>query len=84
MNTETTIRTPYNQMPMLLTLKSIDRKMYRDQYCLECGHPFMSISDKYISIIDGSTPIDMLRENERVIESRCRYHYCKQYYRIEV
>lgn len=84
MNIDTKIRTPYNQMPIFLALKSIDRKMYRNQYCLECGHPFMSISDKYVSIIDGGTPIDLLRENERVLEARCRYHYCKQYFRIEV
>lgn len=83
-NATTRQMTPYNQMPMLLTLKSIARKVYRDQYCLECGHPFMAISDKYVSIIDGTTPTDMLRSDERVIEARCRYHYCKQYYRIEV
>lgn len=84
MNPAATIRTPYNQMPIALTLKSTDRKMYRDQYCLECGHPFMSISDKYVSIHDGGVPIDTLREDERVIEARCKFHYCKQYYRIEV
>ncbi len=80
----TTIRTPYNQMPFSLVLKSIDRKLYRDQYCIECGHPFMAISDKYVSMYDGNIPVDKLREGERIIEARCRHHYCKQYYRIEV
>lgn len=82
----TTISTkiPYNQLPFLLTLKSIDRKVFRDQFCIECGHPFMAISDKYISLIDATTPIEMLRSDDRVIEARCRFHYCKQYYRIEV
>lgn len=80
----TTIRTPYHQMPIALTYRSIDRKMYRDQFCIECGHPFMSISDKYVSIHDGGVPIDKLREDERILEARCSYHYCKQYYRIEV
>lgn len=79
-----TVRTPYNQLPIALTLKSIDRKLYRDQFCIECGHPFMAISDKYIAIHDGGVPIDMLREDDRVIEARCKHHYCKQYYRIEV
>jgi hypothetical protein len=79
-----TIRTPYNQMPIALTYKSIDRKLYRDQYCIECGHPFMAISDKYVAIQDGGIPIDMLRGSERVLEARCSHHYCKQYYRVEV
>lgn len=80
----TTIRTPYHQMPIALAYRSIDRKLYRDQFCLECGHPFMAISDKFVAIQDGGIPIDMLRENERVLEARCRFHACKQYYRIEV
>lgn len=78
------VRTPYNEMPIALSYVSIDRKLYRDQYCLECGHPFMAISDKYVSIQDGGIAIDMLREDERVLEARCRYHNCKQHYRISV
>jgi hypothetical protein len=77
-------RTPYNQLPITLVLKSIDRKLYRDQFCIECGHPFIAISDKYITIQDGSTPIETLRTEQRVQEARCSYHYCKQYYRVEV
>lgn len=77
-------RTPYNELPIALTYVSIDRKLYRDQFCIECGHAFMAISDKYISIQDGGIAIDMLREDERVIEARCRYHPCKQHYRISV
>lgn len=85
MDISTTIRTPYHQLPIALVLKAIDRKLYRDQYCLECGHPFMSISDKFVSIHDGGVPIDQLRtESKGVIEARCKYHYCKQYYRVEV
>lgn len=80
----TTIRTPYNQMPISLVLKSTNRKLYRDQYCLECGHPFMAISDKYVAIYDGNIPVDKLREGERIMEARCRFHPCKQYYRVEV
>lgn len=78
------VRTPYNQMPIALIYRSIDRKMYRDQFCIECGHPFMAISDKYVSIQDGGMAVDILREDNRVLEARCKNHYCKQYYRVDV
>lgn len=78
------VRTPHHQMPIALGYISIDRKLYRDQFCIECGHPFMSISDKYYSIHDGGIPIDMLRASERVLEARCKNHYCKQFFRIFV
>ena len=78
------IRTPYSQMPIALIYRSIDRKLYRDQFCFECGHPFMAISDKFYSIQDGGIPVDKLRENEKVIEARCKYHPCKQFYRVWV
>ena len=84
MNLDAFVRTPYNQLHINLVYRSIDRKLYRDQYCLECGHPFMAISDKYVSIIDATIPTDMLRETERVLEARCRYHQCKQYYKVYV
>ena len=58
--------------------------MYRDQYCNECGHPFMAISDKVVTIYDGNIPVDLLRIDQRVIEARCKRHECKQYYRVEV
>lgn len=79
-----TARTPYNELPIALTYVAIDRKTYRDQYCIECGHPFIAISDKYIAISDGGTPIDQLRDENRVLEARCKNHYCKQYYRVNV
>jgi hypothetical protein len=78
------IRTPYHQMHISLVYRSIDRKLFRDQYCIECGHPFMAISDKYVAILDSTTPTETLRENERVIETRCKFHTCKQYYKVFV
>lgn len=84
MNPNATIRTPYHQLAISLTLKSIDRKLYRDQYCMECGRPFMAISDKFVAIYDGAAPIDTLRSDTKIIEARCKNHACKQYYRIEV
>lgn len=79
-----TSRTPYNQLAIGLAYISIDRKLYRDQFCIECGHPFIAISDKFISIHDGGIPIDFLRSENRVLEARCRHNYCKQYFRIAV
>lgn len=84
MNNNTLIRTPYNQMPITMALKSTDRKTYRDLHCLECGRPFIAISDKFISIIDAAFPVQMARPVERVIEARCGNHYCKQYYHVYV
>lgn len=84
MHQDTRIRTPYNQLPISMVLKSIDRKVYRDQYCVECGHPFMSISDKYVQIYDTAIPIEKLRTAERVISARCNFHFCKQFYRVEL
>lgn len=84
MNVSITIRTPYHQLPINLGYYSIDRKVYRDQFCIECGHPFMSISDKYMTITDGNTPVEYMRRNDRVLEARCKNHYCKQYFRVTV
>lgn len=71
-------------MPITLGYFSIDRKLYRNQYCLECGHPFMAISDKYATITDGNISVDVLRKGDKLIETRCKYHYCKQYYNVLV
>ena len=84
MNVDTLIRTPYNTLPITMALKSIDRKVYRDLYCIECGRPFIAISDKFISIIDAAFPVQMARGGERVIEARCSNHRCKQYFHVYV
>jgi len=84
MKVDKLIRTPYNTMPITVSLKSMDRKVYRDQYCWECGRAFVAISDKFISIIDAAFPVQMARGHERVIEARCGNHYCKQYYHMYV
>ena len=84
MNINTPIRTPYNTIPMTLVLKSVDRKAYRDIHCMECGRPFIAISDKFVSIIDAAFPVQMARGGEKVIEARCSNHYCKQYFHVYV
>lgn len=84
MNRDATFRTPLHVEPITLALKSIDRKVWRDQYCIECGSPFIAISDKFITIIDAAFPIQMMRGGERLLEARCKNHNCKQYYRVYV
>lgn len=84
MNGNSIVRTPYYQMPITMALKSTDRKVYRDLYCIECGRPFIAISDKFISIIDAAFPVQIARSNERVLEARCGSHTCKQRYHIYV
>lgn len=75
-------KTPANQIPITLGYTSIDTKLYRDQFCIECGHPFVAISDKFITVLDGDVEVQQLRREEKVVEARCRFHYCKQYFRI--
>ena len=84
MNLDSFVRTPYHQMPITWVSKSIDRKVYRDIYCNECGHPFMAISDKFVTILDSNIKVELLRETERIIETRCKFHQCKQYYNLYV
>lgn len=84
MNKDATFRTPYNEVAITMALKAIDRKVWRDCYCIECGRPFIAISDKFITIIDAAFPIQMARGGERVIEARCSNHYCKQRYNVYV
>lgn len=76
-------RTPLHQMPITLVLKSLDQKVYRDIYCLECGHPLVAISDKVVLLLDASSPMESLT-SEKIIETRCRHSYCRQFYRFEV
>lgn len=71
-------------MPIALVYVSVERKVYRDVFCCECGHPFMAISDKLFSIQDGGIPIDQVRGKSKVVEARCKNHNCKQYYRLWV
>lgn len=75
-------RTPYHQLPIALVFRAIDRKYYRDIFCMECGHPFMAISDKFVSVQDTGINVQKMRDNNMIIEARCKNHACKQYYRL--
>lgn len=74
---------PYNTLPITLVYRSIDRKVFRDQFCIECGHPFIAISDKYVTIIDSATPVQILRGHQRALGARCRHTDCKQHFVVE-
>lgn len=82
MNIDRLIRTPYHTLPITMALKSVDRKVYRDVHCIECGRPYLSMSDKYVSIIDAAVPVQMLRRNEMLLGVRCGNHTCKQRYQV--
>lgn len=82
MNFNAVIRTPYNTLPITMALKSTDRKVWRDQFCIECGKPFIAINDKFMTIIDAAFPVQIARGGERIIEARCKNHSCKQYYNL--
>lgn len=84
MNRDTHNRTPYNQMPITLSLVSIPTKVYRDVYCIECGRPFITLTDKFMTIVDAAIQVNIMRGKERVVEARCSNHYCKQHYHMYV
>ena len=76
-------RTPYNTLPITLVLTTITQKSYRRLHCLECGKPFLDITDKVATATEGAQPIEDLRPNALgFVEPHCRTHTCKQYYRI--
>lgn len=82
MNIDMTIRTPYYQMPITLAIQAMDRKVWRSQYCIECGRPFIDINDKFMMISDAAFPVQLARTSERIIEARCNSHACKQRYNL--
>lgn len=77
-------RTPGYKIPISLVYRSIDRKYERDQFCIECGHPFMTITDKVVTVLDAIVPVKHLRNNQTSIGVRCKQHYCKQRYKLEI
>lgn len=79
-----TLRPPAHQMNITLVYRSLNVKRERDQFCIECGQPFFSISDKIVVVYDGGITHEMLRTSQRVIGIRCRRHSCKQHYQVEV
>lgn len=79
----TVTRTPFNTMPITLVLTTLTQKAYRRLHCLECGRPFLDITDKVATATEGTQPVDQMKPDQKgFIEPHCHFHYCKQYYRI--
>jgi hypothetical protein len=82
--TSSAMRTPYYQMPISISVKSVDHKMLREIHCPECGMPFISISDKIVRVSDSPIAIDRLAPDAPgIIKSICPRARCKQVYQLE-
>lgn len=82
--TASAMRTPYYQLPISISIKSINHKMLREMHCSECGMPFVSITDKIVRVSDSTIPIErLLPEKPGIIESHCPRARCKQIYQLE-
>lgn len=80
----TTERSPYYQIPLTLSLKSISRKVMVDLHCLFCGMPFISVSDQVVMVSDSFSTPDSFGEGEFGPQAiHCKRHTCKQRYRLE-
>ena len=54
-------------------------------HCMECGMPFVDITDKALLVFDGSTPLASYDTTKvGLIDIHCPRHQCKQYYRMEM
>lgn len=78
------VRPPSHQLNITMVYRSIEAKRERDQYCIECGQPNFSISDKIVAIYDGGVRTEHLRTDQRTIGIRCKRHTCKQHYLLEI
>lgn len=85
MNQQTRIRTPLHRQPITLAFKALQQKVYRHLHCMECGMPFLDITDKVLIASDAETPVEQLRPNELgVVTIHCPRHQCKQYYNLDL
>lgn len=78
------MRPPSHQLNITLVYASLNVKRERDQFCIECGQPFFSISDKIVAIYDGGVTTEYMRGKERTIGLRCKRHTCKQHFQLHV
>lgn len=84
MNDYTIIRSPMNQLPITLINKAIRQKVHRHLHCIECGKTIAEITDKVVIVSDGMTTLEQLRPDEiGIVDIQCKYHNCKQMYRME-
>jgi hypothetical protein len=85
MNQSTVIRTPLHRQPISLVFKSIQQKVHRPIHCIECGYTIAQVTDKVVIASDGTIPLSRLDPDQfGIIDLRCKYHTCKQFYRLEL
>jgi hypothetical protein len=84
-NPNSTIRTPLHKQPISLLFKSTQQKMHRRLHCIECGYTFAEITDKVVLVTDSPSPLStLLPDKFGIIDLVCKYHTCKQFYRLEL
>lgn len=77
-------RSPYYQLPLTLSLKSLSVKYLAELHCLFCGMPFLEVSDQVVMVSDSVSDASSFGESQFGPQSmRCKRHTCKQYYRTE-
>lgn len=78
------LRTPFNVLDISIVYRAMDRKAERDQHCIECGMPMITISDKAVRVYDGRIATEHLRTNQRQLGITCKRRGCSQHYQLEV
>jgi hypothetical protein len=79
-----TERSPYYQVPITLSLKSISQKFLVDLHCLFCGMPFIQVSDQVVMVSDAfSDPASFGAGEFGPATVHCKRHTCKQRFRVE-
>jgi hypothetical protein len=76
-------RTPYHELPIVLAMKAVGQKYFRELHCLECGFPIIGISDKVLMASDSTSTVVQNDAAFGPAEIHCKRHTCKQRYRLE-
>lgn len=77
-------KVPFNYLDISIVYRALDRKVEREQHCVECGATTHTISDKAVVIYEGNTTIEYLRTEQRQIGLTCKRKYCAQHYQLEM
>lgn len=76
--------TPYSAMPITIGLYATKQKVFREIHCIECGMPFLNITDKVITLMDFDTPIEDYRPDVvGRVQMRCTRKNCAQRYVVQ-
>lgn len=78
-------RSPYYQLPLTLSLKSLSVKYLATLHCLFCGMPFIEVSDQPVLVSDAVSDVQSFGAGQPGPQTiHCKRHTCKQRYRMEV